>query len=65
MERAGGGGAKQAGLKATVAKVSSEDLAAPARRPLYSVLSTGKYRALGLPPLREWRAALADHLANV
>jgi dTDP-4-dehydrorhamnose reductase len=56
---------KQAGLKAEVAKVSSDELGAPARRPLYSVLSTGKYQSLGLPPLRDWRAALADHLANV
>lgn len=56
---------KQAGLHATVAAVSSEELGAPARRPRYSVLSTARYRSLGLPPLREWRAALADHLANV
>ena len=56
---------KQAGLEATVDAVSSEALAAPARRPPYSVLSTARYRSLGLPPLREWRAALADHLTNV
>jgi dTDP-4-dehydrorhamnose reductase len=56
---------KQAGLHATVERVSSEALGAPARRPPYSVLSTARYRSLGLPPLREWRAALADHLANV
>jgi dTDP-4-dehydrorhamnose reductase len=55
----------QAGLGARVEALSSEDLAAPARRPSYSVLSTERYRSRGLPPLREWRAALADHLANV
>lgn len=56
---------KQAGLPATVTPVSSAELGAPARRPRYSVLSTARYRSLGLPPLREWRAALAAHLANV
>jgi dTDP-4-dehydrorhamnose reductase len=56
---------RQAGLSAPVEALTSEELAAPARRPRYSVLSTERYRARGLPPLREWRAALADHLANV
>lgn len=56
---------KQAGVDAPVEAVTSEELAAPARRPRYSVLSTEKYRAHGLPALPEWRAALADHLANV
>lgn len=56
---------RQAGLDAPVEAVTSEALGAPARRPRYSVLSTEKYRSRGLPPLREWRAALADHLANV
>jgi dTDP-4-dehydrorhamnose reductase len=56
---------KQAGLPAKVTPVSSAALGAPAPRPRYSVLSTAKYRSLGLPPLREWRAALAAHLANV
>jgi dTDP-4-dehydrorhamnose reductase len=55
----------QAGLGARVEALDSEELAAPARRPAYSVLSTERYRAQGLPPLRDWRAALADHLANV
>ena len=56
---------RQAGVDAPVQAVTSEELAAPARRPRYSVLSTEKYRSRALPPLREWRAALADHLANV
>jgi dTDP-4-dehydrorhamnose reductase len=56
---------KQAGLDAPVEAVTSEELGAPARRPRYSVLSTEKYRGQGLPPLPDWRAALADHLANV
>jgi dTDP-4-dehydrorhamnose reductase len=54
---------RQAGVDAPVAAVTSAELNAPAKRPRYSVLSTAKYRALGLPPLREWRAALAAHLA--
>jgi len=56
---------RQAGLSARVEALTSEELAAPARRPRYSVLSTERYRSRGLPPLREWRAALAEHLANV
>lgn len=56
---------RQAGLSAPVEALTSEELAAPARRPRYSVLSTEKYRSRGLPPLREWHAALAEHLANV
>ena len=55
----------QAGLPTRVDVVTSEELSTPARRPSYSVLSTGRYRSLGLPPLPEWRSALADHLANV
>jgi dTDP-4-dehydrorhamnose reductase len=54
---------RQAGVDAPVEAVTSAELNAPAKRPRYSVLSTAKYRALGLPPLREWRAALAAHLA--
>ena len=56
---------RQAGVDTPVQAVTSEELAAPARRPRYSVLSTERYRSRGLPPLREWRAALAEHLANV
>jgi dTDP-4-dehydrorhamnose reductase len=56
---------RQAGSSARVEPLRSEELAAPARRPIYSVLSTERYRSRGFPPLREWRAALADHLANV
>jgi dTDP-4-dehydrorhamnose reductase len=55
----------QAGLPTRVEAVTSEVMARPARRPRYSVLSTERYRSQGLPPLPEWRSALADHLANV
>ena len=57
--------AEASGPPRPVAALTSEELAAPARRPRYSALSTERYRSRGLPPLREWRAALADHLANV
>jgi len=54
-----------AGLGAVpVARLGSAQLAAAAQRPARSVLSTARYAALGLPPLRPWRAALAAHLAT-
>jgi len=53
-----------AGLDAQVQAVKSRDYAAPAARPLYSVLSNRRYLSLGLPPLRGWEAALADLLAR-
>ena len=52
------------GIDAAVERVTSAEVGAPARRPPYSVLSTARYRSLGLPPLRDWREALAEHLAN-
>jgi dTDP-4-dehydrorhamnose reductase len=52
----------QAGLDAPVERIASADLALPARRPAYSVLSCRKYLGLGLPPLRHWRDALPDCL---
>ena len=48
-----------AGIEAEVAALTTRELAAPAPRPAYSVLSTARYRALGLAPLRHWRDALA------
>jgi dTDP-4-dehydrorhamnose reductase len=49
-----------AGLDGPVEPISSAELALPARRPPYSVLSCEKYLGLGLPPLRHWREALPD-----
>jgi dTDP-4-dehydrorhamnose reductase len=51
-----------AGVKADLSAITSKEFAAPARRPGYSVLDTGKYAALGLPPLRPWREALGAYL---
>ena len=49
-----------AGLAAPVEPIALAELRLPAARPLYSVLDTGRYRGLGLPPLRPWRQALVD-----
>jgi dTDP-4-dehydrorhamnose reductase len=51
-----------AGLDVPVERITSAELALPARRPAYSVLSCRKYLELGLPPLRHWRDALPDCL---
>jgi dTDP-4-dehydrorhamnose reductase len=53
-----------AGIDAPVEAIASAELAQPARRPAYSVLDTARYHALGLPPLRPWREALADCLGR-
>jgi dTDP-4-dehydrorhamnose reductase len=52
-----------AGLEIAIEKIAAADLARPAPRPAYSVLANERYRAAGLPPLRHWRAALADLIA--
>jgi dTDP-4-dehydrorhamnose reductase len=49
-----------AGLDVVVDTMAAADLARPAARPAYSVLSNERYRAAGLPPLRHWRAALPE-----
>jgi dTDP-4-dehydrorhamnose reductase len=51
-----------AGLDVPVERITSAELALPARRPACSVLSCRKYLELGLPPLRHWRDALPDCL---
>ncbi|MCG6927417.1 MAG: dTDP-4-dehydrorhamnose reductase [Acidobacteria bacterium] len=53
-----------AGIDARVEAIASAELALAARRPAYSVLDTARYHALGLPPLRPWREALADCLGS-
>jgi dTDP-4-dehydrorhamnose reductase len=54
-----------AGLERPVAAIAAAELGLPARRPAYSVLDTSRVRALGLPPLRPWRDALADIMRKV
>jgi dTDP-4-dehydrorhamnose reductase len=53
-----------AGLDAPVERIASADLALPARRPAYSVLSCRRALDLGLAPLRHWRDALPDCLPH-
>ena len=45
-----------------VRPVGSEAFPRPAPRPAYSVLAQGRWQELGLPPLRDWRAALHEAL---
>jgi len=53
-----------AGVRATVEPISSATLGAPAPRPAYSVLANTRLTALGEPPLRAWRDALAGYLGT-
>lgn len=53
-----------ADLHATVDRISSAELAAPARRPLYSVLSNARFADLTGASLRSWREALAEMLGR-
>jgi dTDP-4-dehydrorhamnose reductase len=46
-----------------VGTTSTAELGRPAPRPANSVLSGAAWAAAGLPPLRPWREALAEHLA--
>jgi dTDP-4-dehydrorhamnose reductase len=52
-----------AGLDVPVASIAAADLARPAARPAYSVLSNERSQAAGLPPLRHWRDILPELLA--
>ncbi len=52
------------GLTPQLIPIRSQDYGAPARRPAYSVLSTASYQGLSLPPLRNWRDALAAYVAD-
>jgi dTDP-4-dehydrorhamnose reductase len=49
-------------VRVDVAAITSREYGAAARRPAYSVLAPTAMEALGLPPLRPWREALAAYL---
>jgi len=51
-----------AGVKADLTPISSVEYGAKARRPGYSVLGRKASSAIGLPPLRPWKEALAAYL---
>jgi dTDP-4-dehydrorhamnose reductase len=53
-----------AGVRADVTPISSATLGAAAPRPAYSVLANTRLAAIGEPPLRHWRDALAAYLAS-
>jgi dTDP-4-dehydrorhamnose reductase len=53
-----------ADVPATVDRISSAELAAPAPRPLYSVLSNTRFTEWTGAPLRPWREALAEMLGR-
>jgi dTDP-4-dehydrorhamnose reductase len=48
-----------------VRPVSTEAFPRPAPRPAYSVLAHDRWQRLGLPPLRNWRAALHEALPRI
>ena len=54
-----------AGVSCPVEGISSADYGAPAARPLYSTLCNDKAIAAGVTPLRHWRAALEEFLAEL
>ena len=55
---------RQSGVKPDLTPVTSAEYDAPAKRPAYSVLSTAKLAAFGIPPLRPWPEALAAYLVE-
>ncbi len=52
------------GVKASIEPVETQHRPALALRPAYSVLANARLAALGEPPLRPWRDALAAYLKN-
>jgi dTDP-4-dehydrorhamnose reductase len=53
-----------AGVPADLTPIPSSGYPTPARRPGYSVLAADALAAAGVPPPRDWRAALAAYLAE-
>jgi dTDP-4-dehydrorhamnose reductase len=54
-----------AAIEAEVRPIPTAGYPTPARRPAYSVLANQRWLELGQPPLRHWRAALAEFLAEM
>ena len=53
-----------AGLNVQVEAITTAEYGTPAARPLYSVLDTTKYHALGVAPMALWSKALAEYFAE-
>jgi dTDP-4-dehydrorhamnose reductase len=53
-----------AGMSVTLDRITTAEYGAPAPRPGYSLLDTGKYHALGGPAMPSWQEALAEYLAS-
>jgi len=49
-------------IEASISPISSKDYNAPAARPGYSVMQSGRSKELGLSPLRSWKLALEEYL---
>jgi dTDP-4-dehydrorhamnose reductase len=54
----------EAELAVDLSPTSSAAFAAAAQRPRFSVLASSRLQRLGLPPLRPWREALREYLAE-
>jgi dTDP-4-dehydrorhamnose reductase len=52
------------GLRPSLTAITSQELAAPARRPRFSVLENRALREAGLTPLRSWEEALEAYLTE-
>ncbi|HEX5442780.1 MAG TPA: dTDP-4-dehydrorhamnose reductase [Pirellulales bacterium] len=55
---------RQSGLQVPTEPITTAQYGAPAPRPLYAVLDTGKYHALGGPAMLTWQEALAEYLQS-
>jgi dTDP-4-dehydrorhamnose reductase len=56
---------KEANIATPVRAITSRELARPAPRPAYSVLSGMLFRERGFKPLRSWDDALIEYLSNI
>ncbi|MCL4386556.1 MAG: dTDP-4-dehydrorhamnose reductase [Actinobacteria bacterium] len=53
---------KLAGLSPDISPITSEEFAAKAKRPAYSVLDNENLRAIGIKDMRPWQEALKDYI---
>ena len=53
---------RQSRMQVETERITTAEYGAPAPRPLYAVLDTSKYHALGGPAMPTWQEALAEYL---